>query len=171
MKNNDILDILFRSSDYTTQELYTKAAKLSFKELRWLAENHYDNRTRKLFFKLTNVSIGKDSVINKNLIVSDDYEPLLYIGNRVAISPNVTVICSSGPNNSNLTSNSYVKDNLIVKKNVIISDDVWIGANVLILPGVKIGNGTVVGAGSVVVENLNSNSIYAGNPTKLIRTL
>lgn len=59
------------------------------KILRWLGSNHPDNKTRKVFFRLT---IGKDTVINQNFIVSDNYEPLLEIGNRV------TIICASSPN-------------------------------------------------------------------------
>ena len=45
-----------------------------------------------------------------------------------------------------------------------IGHDVWIGSRVIIMRGVSIGNGVVVSAGSVVVNDIPSNSIYAGVP-------
>jgi acetyltransferase-like isoleucine patch superfamily enzyme len=145
--------------------------ELPRKILRHLGEIHPDNRTRKLFYLKTNVVIGEETVINKNFIVSDDYLPLLKIGNRVAIGPNVTVVCASGPNNSRLSNNPQVKDNLIVAKEVIIESDSWIGCSVVILPGVVIGKGAIIAAGSVVVKNVEPYSIYAGIPAKLIKSI
>ena len=54
---------------------------------------------------------------------------------------------------------------------VQIGDDCFIGAGAMILKGVQIGDNVVVGANSVVTRNLESNSIYAGNPAILIRKL
>ncbi|MEG0339735.1 MAG: acyltransferase [Oscillospiraceae bacterium] len=51
---------------------------------------------------------------------------------------------------------------------IIIEDGCWIGINVTILPGVTIGHGTIISAGSVVKKNCKPNSIYAGNPAKLV---
>ena len=91
------------------------------KQIRWLGINHPDNKTRKLFYSLTGVEIGEDTVINENFVVSDGYKNLLRIGERVAIAPNVTVICVSDPNNSNLVSNNYVKKYLILYFNCILT--------------------------------------------------
>jgi acetyltransferase-like isoleucine patch superfamily enzyme len=41
----------------------------------------------------------------------------------------------------------------------------------MILKGVRIGSGAVIAAGSVVISNVESNSVYAGNPAKKIKSL
>ena len=172
MKHSEIISkVMFDWAELHEAEIEKLTYSLPSKLLRWLGAHHPDNKTRKLFFKLTNVSIGKDTVINQNFIVSDDYEPLLSIGERVAISPNVTVICASAPNNSLLKDHSYVKDNLICHKNVVIENDVWVGANVVILPGVTIGEKSIIGAGAVVSKDVNPYSVCAGNPAKILRKL
>lgn len=56
-------------------------------------------------------------------------------------------------------------------KNILLKKGVWIGANVIILPGVTIGENAVIGAGSVVTKSVPENSIFAGNPAKLIRVI
>ncbi|HWP49864.1 MAG TPA: DapH/DapD/GlmU-related protein [Candidatus Limnocylindrales bacterium] len=55
------------------------------------------------------------------------------------------------------------------KGGVVIGDGCWLGADVKVLDGVKIGPGTIVGAGAVVLEDVESFSIVAGVPAKLIR--
>ena len=172
MKNSDkINQILFNYEEVGPKKIINLCKDLPNKILRWLGENHPDNRTRKIFFELTNVKIGSDTVINKNLIISDDYLPLLTIGDRVAISPNVTIICSSGPNNSYLSSSDYVQKNLIVQKEVIIEDDVWIGADVTILPGVTIKKSSIIGSGSVVTKDIEGLSIVVGIPAKFAKKI
>ena len=53
---------------------------------------------------------------------------------------------------------------------ITISDHVWLCANCKILKGCKIAGDIVVGNSSVVTKDLvMENSIYAGNPAKLLR--
>ena len=170
MKYSAIINsLMFDYSELSDVQLETLCKDLPNKLLRWLGSNHPDNKTRKIFFKKTNISIGNDTVINQNFIVSDNYEHLLVIGQRVAISPNVTIICASAPNNSEIQNIDYVKNNLIVDQKVIIEDDVWIGANSVILPGVTIGKGSIIGAGSVVSKNTEPFTTNGGVPSKLIK--
>lgn len=56
-----------------------------------------------------------------------------------------------------------------ISEEITVGDGTWIGANVTILPGVNIGSGVIIAAGSVVVYDCEDNSIYAGNPAKLIK--
>ena len=55
------------------------------------------------------------------------------------------------------------------KAPVMIQKNVWIGARSIILPGVTIQSDSIIGAGSVVTNDVPSNSIFAGNPAKLIK--
>ncbi|GAB6189699.1 2,3,4,5-tetrahydropyridine-2,6-dicarboxylate N-acetyltransferase [Marinitoga arctica] len=52
---------------------------------------------------------------------------------------------------------------------VVIEDNVLIGANAVILEGVRIGKGSVVAAGSVVTKNVESYTVVAGVPAKIIK--
>jgi acetyltransferase-like isoleucine patch superfamily enzyme len=47
----------------------------------------------------------------------------------------------------------------------------WIGAGAIILPGVTVGENAVVGAGSVVVKDVETRTVVAGNPARLIRKI
>ena len=53
----------------------------------------------------------------------------------------------------------------------VIGDNVKIGPNVCIIGGVHIGNNVIIGAGAVVVKDIPSNSVVAGNPAKVIKSL
>lgn len=54
---------------------------------------------------------------------------------------------------------------------VIVGDNVVIGANAVVLEGVKIGSGCVIAAGSVVISDVPDNSVVAGVPGKIIKTV
>ena len=54
---------------------------------------------------------------------------------------------------------------------VLIEDNVWIGGAAAILKGVHIGGNSVVGFAAVVVSDVPANSVVAGNPAALVKTL
>ena len=47
----------------------------------------------------------------------------------------------------------------------------WIGANTTILPGVTVGENAVVAAGAVVTRNVPANTVVAGVPARVIKTI
>ena len=166
-----VLDLLLGSPKTNQSEVVEMVSGMEPKIIRWLAAHHPDNRTRRTLFRASGVEIGEGSVLNQNLVISDDYEPLVKIGKRVAIAPNVTIIAASDPNNSKLGDCDYVRTRLIEKEPVVIEDDAWVGANAILLPGVRVGRSSIVGAGAVVTRDVPAASIAVGVPAKVVRQL
>ena len=179
-KENEIMEtnradivnrVMYDYESLTAENLEELVKTFNMKMMRWIAVNHPDNRIRQFLFGKSNVTIGKDSVVNFNVLILDSYKKLVTIGDRVAIASNVTIVAVSDPNNSRLTSHPYVQEKLIQEGPVTIRDDAWIGTNVTILPNVVIGERSIVGAGSVVISDVPPDTICAGVPCKIIKKL
>jgi len=54
---------------------------------------------------------------------------------------------------------------------VIIGANVWIGGGAIVTRGVTIGENSVVGAGSVVTRSVPANTLIAGNPAVVIKSI
>lgn len=61
--------------------------------------------------------------------------------------------------------------NLIPAREIRIGKNCFLGCNSLILKGTVLGDNCVVGAGAVVCGKFPANSVIAGNPARVIRTL
>ena len=53
----------------------------------------------------------------------------------------------------------------------LIGQGASVGSNATILCGVTVGAGAIVGAGSVVTKDVPPNTVVAGNPARILRTL
>ena len=60
---------------------------------------------------------------------------------------------------------------LEITKPIVVGDNVYFGNNVIVLPGVTIGSNVIIGAGAVVTKDIPDNSVAAGVPAKVIKTL
>ena len=163
--------LMFDYQYLTRDEMVALCDGMHRKLIRWLAINHPDNVTRKLFYQLTGVAIGIDTYLNASLVLYDEYEGLVKFGARIAVAHNVTIVASSWPNYSRLAEIPYVRERLIVTAPVTIDDDAWLGTGCIILPGVTVGRGAIVGAGAVVSRNVEPYTVVAGMPAKLVRRL
>ena len=52
-----------------------------------------------------------------------------------------------------------------------VGDNCWFGGNVVVLAGVTIGPGCVIAAGSVVTKDIPANSVVAGVPAVVKKTI
>jgi acetyltransferase-like isoleucine patch superfamily enzyme len=127
----------------------------------------FDSSSDFLFYR--NISFIKDD--NVNTFLSFAISKRLYVNalNGLRISSNVLI----APDVKIISANHNLKNFQIYDTSdpITIQKNVWIGANSIILPGVKIGKNSVIAAGSVVNKNVSENSVYAGNPAKLIKKI
>ncbi len=90
------------------------------------------------------------------------------IGDNTMIGPNTIIVDHDGhaawPPSDRWYNSGPVGE-------VVIENDVWIGMNCTILKGVRVGSGSIIAAGSIVIKDVESNSLYAGNPAKKIKRL
>lgn len=163
--------VLFEWDLLEPGELDELAGRLPRKLVRWLAANHPDNRTRKALFRQTGVRIGSGTVLNAGLVISDDYQPLVSIGERVAVATGVSLIAVANANNSRLHSIPEVAERFVKANPVTIEDDAWIGASAVVLPGISVGAFAVVGAGAVVTRDVPARTVVAGVPARPTREL
>ncbi|MCR4663149.1 MAG: sugar O-acetyltransferase [Endomicrobiaceae bacterium] len=109
-----------------------------------------------------NIKIGKNVFINSCCRFQDNGG--IELGDGTMIRQNVSIVTLNHDINPKTRRNTTPKP-------VKIGKNVWIGADCTIIPGVTIGNNTIIGAGSVVVQNISANSIAAGNPAQVIKSI
>jgi acetyltransferase-like isoleucine patch superfamily enzyme len=75
----------------------------------------------------------------------------------------------------NLTSENHPLDpadrKTVIPRPIVIKRNAWIGAGATILPGVTVGENAIVAAGAVVNRDVPPNSVVAGIPAKVVKTL
>lgn len=134
--------------------------------------------TRRFFYRLVGMKIGKGSVIHmwanffnprgveigEDTIIGDhcflDGRAKLKIGSHVAIASQVLIY--------NSEHDIHSEDFYPIEEPIEIGDYVFIGSRAIILPGVKIGRGAVVAAGAVVTRDVAPGKIIGGVPAKVI---
>ena len=109
-----------------------------------------------------NITFGKDVFINSGCHFQD--QGGITIGDCSLIGHNVVLATI----NHDLLPCNKRKNHY---KPVKIGKHVWIGSNSTVLPGVTVGDWAVIGAGSVVTKDVESYTIVAGNPARMIRKL
>ncbi|EJD6508752.1 acyltransferase [Providencia rettgeri] len=133
-------------------------------------------KIEKNLLKFNNVSIGKNTIIYNTKFSHSNKGDFFYIGDNCTITGATFIGHDASPT-------LFMKE-LILKKEVYLNgsrksyrnpihvgNNVFIGVGAIILPGVNIGDNVIIAAGSVVSRNLESDSVYAGNPARKIKSI
>lgn len=114
------------------------------------------------------VKIGSGCEIFRN--VNFGSEPyLITIGNNVRVTSGVK-FCTHDGGLWTLRKLGKVS-NADIFGTIEIGDNVHIGWNSIIMPNVKIGKNSIIGCGAVVTKDIPDNSVVAGVPAKVIKSL
>lgn len=109
------------------------------------------------------IRIGRNVFINQNCTFYDLGG--LSIADDVMIGPNVSLITSGHP-----LAPSQRRDSVTARP-IAIERNVWIAAGATVIGGVTVGENSVVAAGVVVTKNVPPNTLVAGNPASVVRSL
>lgn len=114
---------------------------------------------------ITNVSIGDDTFIGHQVLITGNQNDKITIGSFVDIAPRALIL--SGTHEVDMISSHSAGEG--VGGEVTVHDGAWIGANATVLPGVTIGKKAVIGAGSVVSRDIPAYCVAIGNPCRPIK--
>lgn len=114
------------------------------------------------------INLGIFTRIGKNVFINHDCSFLdiggITIEDEVLIGPKVSIITEDHPLNP-------AERKALTVKPVVIKRNAWIGAGAIILSGITVGENAVVAAGAVVNKDVSANTVVAGVPAKVIRTI
>jgi acetyltransferase-like isoleucine patch superfamily enzyme len=111
-------------------------------------------------------TIGKNCKISTHSFICEG----VHIADNVFIGHNVTFINDRFPRAINEEGALQTEENWQCIQ-TFVAEGASIGSSATILCGVQIGRNAIIGAGSVVTKDIPDNTVYAGNPAKLIRSL
>lgn len=109
------------------------------------------------------IRVGRNVFINQNCTFYDLGG--IDIADDVMIGPNVSIITSGHPIAPSQ------RRAAVIAKPIAIERNVWIAAGATIVGGVTVGENSVVAAGSVVTKDVPPNTLVAGNPARVIRSV
>lgn len=130
----------------------------------------YSSKSYINYLKKVGVSVGNDVTIYRPFSTTIDLTSphLLSIGNNVVITGPTTILTHDYSWSVLKKKYGYIVGNT---QKTIIGNNVFIGWGATILGGTTINDNVIIGAGSVVSGNIESDSVYAGNPAKRIMSI
>jgi acetyltransferase-like isoleucine patch superfamily enzyme len=113
-----------------------------------------------------NAKIGKNCKISSHTFVCEG----VTIEDDVFIGHSVTFINDLYPRATTANGQLQTEKDWSVEK-TLVRKGASIGSGATILARVEIGESAIVGAGSVVTKDVPANTVFAGNPAKLLRCI
>ncbi len=113
-----------------------------------------------------NARVGKNCKISSHTFICEGVtvEDNVFVGHGVVFI-NDSYPRATNPDGSMQTEQDWKVETTVVKKGASV------GSGATILANVTIGENAIVGAGSVVTKSVPANTIVAGNPARVLRTI
>ena len=117
----------------------------------------------KAYLRMNGVQIGRNTMISLGAKI-DSHRGKVRIGDNCHITYGCVILSHDGAAKQMRAGDDGAGA-------VIIGNNVFVGVNAVILRNVRIGDNSVIGAGAVVTADIPANSLVAGNPAKVIRSI
>lgn len=106
--------------------------------------------------------IGNGTVIFQNVTITSNVE----IGNHVIILPGTVIShdCVIGDY-------TCIAGGVNLSGGIKIGSSCYLGSNCSIKENIVVGDNSLIGMGSVILNDIPKNSVYVGNPARLLRVL
>jgi acetyltransferase EpsM len=96
--------------------------------------------------------------------------PLAQLSPDITLENNVILLANSFVGHDTLLKKfAHVATNGVVGANVSLGRGVHVGSNATIREKVVVGDFSLIGAGSVILNDIDSNSVWVGNPARKLR--
>jgi len=143
-------------------------------------------RMRRYYYRIVLGGMGRDCQICDDVLITDPEHT--FLGSRVRLNEGVKLLTFNSDSQliigddvtisydvclltGGLDLSNGVDHNNHIFSPIVIENGVWIGAKAVISAGVRVGEGAVVSAGSFVNKDVAPNTVVAGSPAKVIKTL
>lgn len=133
--------------------------------LRFKLRFVYDAQDVSKCYRKLGMKVGEDCRIYPILPISE--AKMISIGDHVTITQGVVLIAHDG--GPWVLRHKYPRYG--VPGPITIHSNCFIGINAIILPDVSIGPNSIIAAGAVVTKDVPANTVVAGVPARIIKTL
>jgi maltose O-acetyltransferase len=110
------------------------------------------------------IKLGKKIFMNFNCCILDVNR--VTIGDGCLFGPCVHIYAATHPVDGNVR--------ILERESgmpVTIGRNCWFGGGAIVCPGVTVGDNCVISAGSIVTKDIPPNSVVAGNPARILKTV
>lgn len=137
---------------------------------------------KEIFEKISNLKIPRNrfaTLIHPSAIVPKGYckigygvliSPLAQLSPDTTIEDNCILLANSFlGHDSTMRRFSHITANAVVGGNVVLGKGAHVGTNATIRENINVGDFAIIGSGAVVLNDVPGNSIFVGNPAKLLK--